>query len=143
MTGQRIIMNFSRPPGLDDLQEMAAQVLETLPDELVEFCESLAVQIEDFPDTATEQEQELEDPYELVALYKSGKEHSPGVEMKSANDDDVIMLFRRPILDMWCEECEELELLVRQIMIEEIARNFDFSDSEILAINQAHHQGML
>ncbi len=143
MNGQQIIMNFSRPPSIDDLEVMAAQVLETLPDELVEYCDKLSVQIEDFPDTVIEQEQELDDPYELVALYKSGNEHSKGVEMKSANDDDVIMLFRRPILDMWCEECEELEILVRQIMIEEIARHFEFPDEEIAAISKTHHQGML
>ncbi len=143
MNGQQIIMNFSRPPSMDDLQVMAFHVLDTLPDELVEYCDSLAIQIEDFPDEVIEQEQGIEDPYELVALYKSGKEHSPGVQMKSANDDDVLILFRRPILDMWCEECEELEILVRQVMIEEIARHFDFSDDEIDDMSHAHHQGLL
>ncbi len=139
---QSIIMNFSSPPGLDDIETIAKELLAALPEELAECCETLAIEVEDYPDDATIAEMELDDPYELIALYRSGKEISPGVERKVANDDDVLVLFRRPILDLWCEMQEDLTSLIREIMIEELAQNFDFSEDEIEEMTARHHQGM-
>ncbi len=143
MSAKQIIMNFSVPPSPDDLEVMAASIMDTLPEELLEFTESIAVSLEDFPDEATEQEMDLEDPYELLALYRSGKEISPGVEKKTANDDDVLFLYRRPILDMWCESGDDLGTLLRQVIIEELGKHFDFSDDEIEEMAERHFQGML
>lgn len=131
MSKQEIIMNYSSAPTADDLTVLAMQVLNSLPDELAEACEELGLQVEEFPDEATEMEMELETPYELLALYKSGKELAPGVEKKVANDDDVLILFRRPILDLWCETGDDLANLVREVMVEEIARSQEFSEGDI------------
>lgn len=140
---KRIIMNYSTPPSLEDMEVIAANALDTLPEELLEFCEGVAIQVEDFPDELTESELDLDDPYELLILYKSGKEISPGVERKTANDDDVLVIYRRPLLDTWCESCEDINSLCRQIMIEEIGRQFEFSDDEIDEMAERHYQGML
>lgn len=141
--GKQIIMNFTFSPSAEDLEVIAASILEQLPEELVNFCESVAVRVEDFPDAATEQELEVEDPYELLALFRSGKEISPGIEKKTANDDDVLILYRRPILDVWCETGEDLAALIRQVTIEELGRHFEFSEDEIDEMAQRHYQGML
>jgi len=143
MGAKKIIMNYSAPPSIDDLEVMAASSVEGLPEELLEFCDGLALVVEEFPDEALEQELELEDPYELMALYRSGKEISPGVEKKTANDDDVLILFRRPLLDMWCEAGDDLGGLLRQVVIEELGKHFDFSDDEIEEMAGRHFQGML
>ncbi len=139
----QIIMNFSTPPSIDDLTVIATSQFELMPDEIAEQVENISIQIEDIPDEVTEAEMDLDDPYELVAFFKSGKQISPGVEKKSANDDDVLILYRRPILDMWCETCEDLTSLVRDIMIEEIASNLDFSEDDIEEMAARHYQGML
>lgn len=143
MDSKRIIMNFGAPPSLDDLAALAGSLLESLPEELLELCESLAVRLEEFPDISTEQELDLDDPYDLLALYKSGREIAPGIEKKTANDDDLLILYRRPILDMWCENGEDLTYLLRQIMIEELGKNFEFSDDEIFDMAERHFQGFL
>lgn len=140
---QQIIMNFSVPPSDDDLTVIANDQLQNLPDELMEFCDDLTIQLEEFPDEATEADLELEDQYELLVLYRAGKELAPGVEKKVANDDDVLVLFRRPILDVWCETGEDLTQIVREAMIEEIGNHFDFSEEEIEEMSERHHQGML
>ena len=140
---QQIVMNFSAPPSADDLSVMANEQLENLPDELLEFFEELTIEIEEIPDEATETDLELDDPYELLALYKGAKEIAPGVEKKVANDDDLLVLYRRPILDAWCETGEDLTQIVREAMIEEIGNHFDFSDEEIEEMSQRHYQGML
>jgi predicted Zn-dependent protease with MMP-like domain len=136
-------MNFSVPPSLDDLQVIAQDALDTLPEEIVEFCEDLTVVVEEFADEAIQDELDLDDPYDLIALYRSGKQIAPGVESKVANDDDVLIIYRRSLLDMWCETGEDLNAIVRQAMIEELGHNFDFSDEEIDEMTQRHYQGML
>lgn len=143
MDGKQIIMNFTVAPSLDEMETLAASVLDALPDELAEHCEALAIVMEEFPDELTEQELELEDPYDLLGLFRSGKEIAPGIERKTANDDDVLFLFRRPILDMWCESGEDLAAVLRQVMIEEIGKGFDFSEDDIDEMNARHYQGAL
>ena len=140
---QQIIMNFSLPPSADDIQVIAQEHFESLPEELAEFCDELVIQIEELPDEATESDLELSDPFELLSLFKSSKELSPGIEKQGANDNDILILYRRPILDMWCETGEHLSIIVREAMIGELGNNFDFSEDEIEEMNQRHHQGML
>lgn len=132
MSRQEIIMNYSSPPSADDITVLAMQVLNSLPDEIAEACEDLGLQVEEFPDETIETEMELETPYELLAIYKSGKEVSPGVEKKVANDDDILVLFRRPILDLWCETGDDLASLVREVIIEEIGRSQELAEGDIV-----------
>lgn len=122
---------------------IAGSVIIDLPEELSGFCEGLSVSIEEMADEALEQEFDLDDPFELLILYRSGKEISPGVERKTANDEDVLILFRRPVLDMWCDTEDDLDAMVRRLIIEELGRQFDFTDDEIEDMADRHHQGML
>lgn len=138
-----IVMNFSVPPSADDLAVIANEQIENMPDELLEHCEDILIQIEEFPDEATEADLDLDDPYELLALYKAGKELSPGVEKKVANDDDLLILYRRPLLDAWCDSGDDLVQVIREAMIEEIGNHFEFSEDDIEEMAQRHYQGML
>ncbi len=140
MERHKIIMNFSAPPSLEDLEALAQSIAESLPDELQEFCESLALTVEELPDETMEVEMNLDDPFEMVALFKSGAEIAPGITRKTANDDDTLMIFRRPLLDLWCETQEDLNVLLRQVMIEELGRSFDFSEREIEDMTKRHSQ---
>lgn len=140
---QQILMNFSKPPTEDDILIIANQQLENLPDELMELFDKLTVQVEDMPDETTESDLDLEDPYELLVLYKGGKELAPGVEKKVANDDDILIIYRRPILDAWCETCDDLTQVIREAIIEEIGNYFEFPEDDIEEMTQRHYQGML
>lgn len=139
---QKIIMNYTVPPSEDDLEALAQDVIESLPEELLEFCDGLSLQIDDIPDEALEDELEVDDPFEVLAVYRSGKQIAPGVESKVANDDDLLILFRRSILDYWCESGEDLTLIMREVIIEELGKTFDFSDEEIEDMAQRHSQLM-
>jgi predicted Zn-dependent protease with MMP-like domain len=128
---------------MDDIEVMAQSIVDSLPDDLLEHCADITLQIEDMPDEATEQELDLDDPYELLALFRSGKEIAPGVESKTADADDVLIVYRRPLLDMWCESGDDLFSVLRQVIIEELGRSFEFLDSDIEAMVNTHHQGLL
>ena len=137
---QEIIMNFSTPPSADDIAVFARQALENLPNEFSGKCEELILEIEEFPDDATMQDLDIENAYELLALYHSAKEISPGVQKKIANGEDKIVVYRRSILDVWCETGEDLGLLVREIIIEELARGFEFSEEDIQDMISSYRQ---
>lgn len=142
MERQDIIMSFSTPPSSDDLEALAKSIITHLPEEILELCEDLAIRIEEIADETIESELDLDNPFELVCLYRSGSEISPGVTRKVANDDDLLLIFRRPLLDLWCETAEDINVLMRQVMIEELGQNFDFSEDEINEMSQRHYQGM-
>lgn len=142
MDRKDIIMSFSVPPSIEDLEAIAKSVFENLPEEILELCEDIAIRVEDLADETLENEFELDDPFELLCLFRSGGEIAPGVLKKVANDEDILVIFRRPLLDLWCETGEDLNLLMRQVMIEELGQNYNFSEDEIQELTQRHYQGL-
>ncbi len=136
-------MNYTVPPSVEDLETLANAVLPVLPDELLCDCEDITILIEDMADESTQLDLELSDPFELLALYKSGKEISPGLERKVASTDAVLVIYRRSLLDAWCDTEDDLQTLIRQIIIEELGRCFDFSDDDVQEMTDRHYQGML
>ena len=143
MECQSIIMNHTIPPSLEDLETLATGVLQAMPEELLRYCDGLVILIEDIVDETVQEDLSLDDPFDLLALYKSGKEISPGIERKVANDDDVLVLYRRSLLDMWCETEEDLQSILRQIIIEELGRYFDFSEDDVQDMADRSYQGAL
>ncbi len=143
MECQSIIMNHTVPPSLEDLETLAAGVLQGMPEEFLRHCEGLVILIEEIVDETMQEDLNLDDPFDLLALYKNGKEISPGIEQKVANDDDVLVLYRRSLLDMWCETGEDLQSVLRQIIIEELGRYFDFSEDDMQDMADQHFQGVL
>ena len=71
--GQHIIMNYTVSPSRDDLEVLATSIIETLPEELLEQCESINIVIEDLADEVIEQELDLdEDERRLAAEFPDG-----------------------------------------------------------------------
>lgn len=124
---------FSRPPSLDDIAEMAERALATIPQPLRDRVAGVALQTLEFPDEDTEREMALESPFDLLGLYVG----TPfGEQSVTASRDhvDVIQLYRRPILDYWCDSGEDLGHLVRHVLIHEIGHHFGFSDDDMDAL---------
>jgi predicted Zn-dependent protease with MMP-like domain len=94
---------------------------------------NVRIQIDDFPSDDVEKQMELDTPFDLLGLYQ-------GVSMAErgaghvANDIDRIFLYRRPILDYWCESGEDLPHIVRHVLIHEIGHHFGLSDDDMEAI---------
>ncbi|MCW5752203.1 MAG: metallopeptidase family protein [Alphaproteobacteria bacterium] len=127
--------HFTTAPTLDELDELARQAFATIPDELRRHCEGLVIRIADFPDEDVIEEMELETPFDLLGLYQG-----VSLERRSTQDSgslpDMIFLYRRPLLDFWCETGEDLKALVRHVMIHEIGHHFGFSDEDMEALEQ-------
>jgi predicted Zn-dependent protease with MMP-like domain len=142
MSAQKIIMNFV-PPSYDDIITLGQGILDDLPEELDDIIGDVALTIEDLADEILEDELDLDDAFELLILFKHEKEISPGVERKQEENNGTLTVFRRPVLDEWCESGEDLAILLRHLIIEELGRVFDFEDDDIEDMTQRHHQGLL
>ncbi len=117
-------------PTLDDMKRMAEAAYERLPDAFRARLNGLAILVEDFPDDETMDEMGLETPFDLLGLYR-------GVELthKSVSDvitvPDMVLLYRRPILDAWLEGEDFLDELVTHVLVHEIGHHFGLSDEDM------------
>ncbi len=121
---------FTAPPAAADLEAMAEAALETIPAELLAHVKGVLIRVEEFPDEETEREMELESPFDLLGLYRGVDLTRRSVTMPPG-EPDAIFLYRRPILDYWCETGEDLAHLVRHVLIHEIGHHFGFSDEDM------------
>jgi predicted Zn-dependent protease with MMP-like domain len=120
----------SLPPSLADLEAMAERGLTTIPTSLKRHLGRVVIRIEEFPDTETEQEMELDSPFDILGLYRGVALPRKSV-LDARAEPDIIFLYRRPILDYWCETGEDLYHLVRHVLIHEIGHHFGFSDDDM------------
>ena len=123
------------PPSLADLEDLARAALATIPQRLAQHVEGVVIRVEDFPDEVTEREMELESPFELLGLYRGVALGLKSIDY-TPDDIDMIFLYRRPILDYWCETGEDLIHVVRHVLIHEIGHHFGLSDDDMQRIEE-------
>jgi predicted Zn-dependent protease with MMP-like domain len=125
MTGPVLIA-----PSLADLEALALTSLATIPEELRRHVRDVVIRVEEFPDEETEREMELETPFDLLGLYR-GVDLTRKSVMDAPQGPDMIFLYRRPLLDYWCDTGENLGDIVRHVLIHEIGHHFGFSDEDM------------
>jgi predicted Zn-dependent protease with MMP-like domain len=118
------------PPTIADIEELAARALEAIPRRLKQHLGAVVIRVEEFPDEETEEAMGLDSPFDILGLYRG-----VALPYKSVSDPrpnvDMIFLYRRPILDFWCESGEDLAGVVRHVLIHEIGHHFGFSDEDM------------
>ena len=123
------------PPTLADIETLAERALQTIPAELKRQLGPVVIRVEEFPDEETEEEMGLESPFDILGLYR-------GVSLPRKSlfdpvpDLDMVFLYRRPMLDYWCETGEDLAHVVRHVLIHEIGHHFGFSDEDMERLEQ-------
>jgi len=124
------------PPSLADLETLAQNALATIPDALKRHLGPVVIRVDEFPDEETEDEMGLESPFDILGLYRGVALPHKSVSSVSSNID-MIFLYRRPILDYWCETGEDLAHVVRHVLIHEIGHHFGFSDEDMAHIEES------
>lgn len=121
---------FTTAPTEDEIAVLADAALAILPVVLLRHVHNLVIRVQDFPDDETVAAMALESPFDLLGLY-----HGVDLTRRSVNDPppgpDVIFLYRRPILDEWCDGDEDLPGLVRHVLVHEIGHHFGLSDEDM------------
>ncbi len=130
MAHRHDIERYSTPPTLADIEAVAREAFAVIPPELRGYARNVVIRVEDFPDDDTLEELECETPFDLLGLYK-GLDLARKSLMDVPQELDMIFLYRRPILDYWCESCEDLTHVVRHVLIHEIGHHFGLSDDDM------------
>lgn len=128
--------DWAAPPSLDDLAAMAEVALAGIPDELLRHTDGVVIRVDEFPDDETIRTMELESPFDLLGLYH-GIDIGHKTTGMTPENVDMIFLYRRPILDYWCETGEDLNALVRHVLIHEIGHHFGLSDADMEHIEES------
>jgi len=127
---------FTTPPSSADIEAMAELGLAAIPVPLRRRIDNVAIAVEELADDATLDEMGIESPFDLTGLYRGTPLHLRD-SGQPAREPDLIILYRQAILLEWIETEEDLERLVRSVLIHEIAHHFGFSDAEIEALEAA------
>lgn len=127
---------FGQPPDATAMRTMAEQALSTLPPEFQAMLGNVIIQIHDFASDEALESLGIEDPYALTGLYQ-GQPLTTRSIASSGDLPDQVHLYRIPILAEWIESEEDLEWLVRHVLIHEIGHHFGLSDEDIEAIEAA------
>jgi predicted Zn-dependent protease with MMP-like domain len=122
---------FDRPPSAADLQRLGEAVLAELPEPFRSRIGVVVIRVQDFPDDEILREMEIESPFDLLGLYHGVPDGRGSGFDAPRQDVDMIFLYRRPLLDYWCETGEPLADIVRNTLIHEIGHHFGFSDDDM------------
>ena len=128
--------NNLAPPGAGVLERIARDQLKNLPAEFLPHIQGLVVRVDELPDHETVVELELDSAFDLLGLYRGVAINNKSVH-DTPTDVDMVFLYRRPILDYWCETGEDLGHLVRHVLIHEIGHHFGFSDDDMEQIENS------
>ena len=122
---------YAMPPSASEIERIGLRVLAELPELFRRHMREVVIRVQDFADDATLAEMGIESPFDLLGLYH-GVPVGHGSEMAPPRSDvDIIFLYRRSLLDYWCETGEPLEDIVRNTLIHEIGHHFGFSDEDM------------
>lgn len=119
---------FGSAPTLDEIETIARDALERLPEPFAGHLRGVVLLVEDFASEDLLDQLDIEDPFELTGLY-SGRPAE--LEAMTGDLPPMIHLFRRPILDEWADGGVTLEDLVIHVVIHEAGHHFGLSDDDM------------
>lgn len=129
--------NDQSAPSLDDFARLAEAAFAALPDPFRQAAGDVVIRVDDFADEETLAELEIEDPFELSGLYH-GVDIGHRDGLGPAPEPSRIFLYRRPILDEWCERGDlGLAEIIAHVLIHEIGHHLGLDDDQIHAIEDA------
>ena len=126
-----------RAPTLQDIDALAEAAFERLPASFRRFCEGLVIQVADFPDDETLDEMGAETEFDLLGLFRGRGLPQQGAVGETGELPNMIWLYRRPLLDFWCDGEDTLSEVVAHVLVHEIGHHFGLSDADMEAIERS------
>lgn len=123
----------AKAPSLDEMETIAQQVFDRLPEGFRDLCEGVIIRVDDFPTDEVLETMKAESEFDLLGLFQG-----IGLPFRSVDEiapmPNMIWLYRRPILDYWAEHDEALGHIISHVLIHEIGHHFGLSDEDMEAI---------
>ena len=126
---------FDIPPSADEIEAIARIALAGLPAPFADHLGDIVLQVDELAEQDLLAELGIDHPLDLTGVYEGIPIGEKSVDSPSQMPDRI-RLFRRAILDEWVEEGEELEHLVRHILIHEAGHHFGLSDEAMHALEE-------
>jgi predicted Zn-dependent protease with MMP-like domain len=118
-------------PSLEDFARLAKAAFDALPEPFKGLAGDVVIRVDDFADDEVLASFGMEDPFELTGLYH-GVDIGLRDSMGPAAEPSRIFLYRRPILDEWCERGDVgLDEIIAHVLIHEIGHHFGLDDDQI------------
>jgi predicted Zn-dependent protease with MMP-like domain len=122
--------NELEAPDLAAFEIIAGKAYARLPPGFRALTSGLLIRVEDFATNDVLDSLGIESPFDLLGLYS-------GIDLarKSVSDvatvPDMVLLYRRPILDYWAEHEETLGAVITHVLVHEIGHHFGLSDADM------------
>jgi len=126
---------FDNPPSADEIEAIARIALDGLPPPFADHLGDIVLQVDELAEQDLLAELGIDHPLDLTGVYEGIPIGEKSVDSPSQMPDRI-RLFRRAILDEWVEDGEELEHLVRHVLIHEAGHHFGLSDEAMHALEE-------
>jgi len=118
---------------------LADAAFARLPERFRALCEGLVIQVVDFPDDETLDEMGAENEFDLLGLFRGqGLPHRGAID-ETGQMPNMVWLYRRPLLDFWCDGDDTLGDVVTHVLVHEIGHHFGLSDADMEGIEREAH----
>ena len=125
-----------RAPTSQDIDALARTAFDRLPASFRHLSDGLVIQVVDFPDEQTLKEMDAESEFELLGLFRGRGLAQGGATGETGEMPNMIWLYRRPLLDFWCDGEDTLDEVVTHVLVHEIGHHFGLSDADMEAIEE-------
>jgi predicted Zn-dependent protease with MMP-like domain len=125
------IRQWRLAPTSAEIDALAREAFDRLPQEFLRLCRGLVIQVHELADDETLDEMGIESPFDLFGLFRGRGLAQGGGVPETGAEPNLVFLYRRPLLDLWCEGEETLEAIVEHVLIHEIGHHFGLSDEDI------------
>ena len=118
------------PPNAAEIERLAGEAFLTIPQALRRHVANVVFRIEEFPDAAVQRKFNAKSPFSLLGLYRGIPLSQNSVHIVR-HVNDMIFLYRWPLLAYWCMTGLPLFDIVRHVVIHEVGHHFGFSDEDM------------
>lgn len=122
-------------PSLDDLEALAMEALDAMPEPFRSMARDIECRIAEFPTDDIVVEMGLDSPFELMGLFEGIGRTDDGMTPFTGQMPNRVWLYRRPILDYWAEHTDTLGAIITHVLVHEIGHHFGLSDDDMYAID--------
>ncbi|MDZ7823921.1 MAG: metallopeptidase family protein [Ahrensia sp.] len=123
-------------PDLATIEAIAQQAYANMPAEFRVLTANVPIYVADFPHDDIIDDLGLESPFEILGLFE-GKGPGGHWTPSQKGNGNKLTLYRRAILDYWCESDETLHDIITDVILGELGHHFGLSELQIADIENA------